>query len=227
MRFVILCLGRTGSTYLQSLLDSHPQVSCLGELFTRNSGAPLPAYGAQSERDIRKYLDAVLGAESERAVGFKLAWNNIRHHPVAFESLQDPELRVVRLVRQNRLATLVSIQLSVTTGIKNHNSRDYGDAQVRLRPQNCLRQLEEYEAVDAAFDALARHHPHCTVIYEELVTDSSLTEVQKLLGVEPRTLTSAMQKRRKKSLSESVSNWEELISALAGTRFERYLADAP
>ena len=48
LRFVILCLGRTGSTHLQSMLDFHSQARCHGEIF--GDGKP-PTFASSGGSD--------------------------------------------------------------------------------------------------------------------------------------------------------------------------------
>ncbi len=91
LRFVILCLGRTGSTHLQSMLDFHSQARCHGEIF--GDGKP-PTFAGSGERDPHAYLDRMLATEDERAVGFKLPMQSIRLTPAAADLVaSDPRWR--------------------------------------------------------------------------------------------------------------------------------------
>jgi len=84
LRFVILCLGRTGSTHLQSMLDFHSQARCHAEIF--GDGKP-PTFATSGDDDPKAFLDRMLAGGGERAVGFKLPINSIELTP---EGRADP-----------------------------------------------------------------------------------------------------------------------------------------
>lgn len=226
--FVILCLGRTGSTHLASLLDSHPDITCLGELFSgasnrdpdRRAGPRSRLYVDHPQRTPTEHHRQVTAGVSTPVVGFKLAWNNLRAHPEALDVLGDSNLRVIRLVRENRLAKHVSVELSKAT---ERSREPYGRTRVRLSPQVCMRRLEDFELQDRLLDELARDRPSIRVTYEALMADPSLDDVQRFLGVALAPLASTSVKRRVGHLRDHVSNWGQLERALTGTRYEHYL----
>jgi len=72
-RTTLVASTRTGSTWLTSLLDSHPEIRFHGELFNLEQ-APLSAL-----YDPRAYLnDRLAGGGSHRVVGFKLLYHQAR-----------------------------------------------------------------------------------------------------------------------------------------------------
>ena len=81
-RFALLTHPRCGSTYLATLLNSHPQVLCHGELFYQHQvfyavgyrdGSLHLATPAERDADPAAFLDKVWGHPfGNSAVGFKL-----------------------------------------------------------------------------------------------------------------------------------------------------------
>jgi hypothetical protein len=213
LRFVILCLGRTGSTHLQSMLDFHSQAHCLGEIF--GDGKP-PTFAGSGESDPAGYLDSMLGGGEERASGFKLPMQSIRLTPAAaYLVAGDPEMAVIRLSRRDRLAQIVSRRLMAETGVSQSIFGSYGDATVRIDPGECLVALRGIEADEAELDALCAGNRVFRIAYEELGDDQRLVELQRFLGLEPEPLRSWFEKLRTRPLAETVSNWNELKDALA------------
>lgn len=229
--FVILCLGRTGSTHLQSLLDSHPDVRCYGELFTDvdlatgHGDSRAQTFIGSAHEDPRAYLAELTAGVDAAAIGFKLPNNSLRAFPQAVSVLEDRGLKIVRISRRNLLALLVSRRMLATTGVPQSTHGSYGDARVRIEPQRCLAAFKHMEADERALDDLAGEHPVFHLTYEELVAGERIDDLQRFLGVEPHPLSSWFSRLRTRPLSETIENWDELTGALRGTRFEPFLAD--
>lgn len=227
LTFVILCLGRTGSTHLQSLLDSHPDVRCFGELFTHNAHTFDDVFLASEHDDAVEYLREVTGSVEEPVVGFKLPVNSIRAHEQVLEIFRQPSLRVIRLSRRNLLALYVSRRLLATTRVPQSTHGSYGETRLRLDPQQALGAFRRMEEHERWLDDLAEGHPTFALAYEDLIGGSGLDGLQGFLGVEPRPLESHFEKLRTRPLEETVENWDELVEALRGTRYEAFLVEGP
>lgn len=224
LRFVILCLGRTGSTHLQSMLDFHSQARCFGELF--GDGKP-PTFATSGQREPAAFLEDLFSGAEERAVGFKLPMNSIRAEPAAAELVRaDGRIAAIRLSRRNRLAQLVSRRLLAATGVSQSIFGNYGEATVRLEPRECIAALERMEADEYELDALCVGREVFRIDYEELGDEARLETLQRFLGLEPEPLRSWYTKLRNRPLRETVSNWDELVVALGDTRFAPYLHDS-
>jgi LPS sulfotransferase NodH len=238
--FVILCLGRVGSELLVSLLDSHPDICCYGELFApphepheewADPHLPdgVPAFAQSGHDDPELYLSGLASACDGAAFGFKLPRSSIRAHPNAVALLDNPEVRVIRLTRENLLAQHVSAILAFLTGVWKQGGQEesYGEVAHHVDPAGCKRALVKLEVQEQEMDRLAEGHPTMRLTYEELIAGSRMDEAQRFLGVEPRRLSSDHRKLRTRSMHETIENWDELSAELRGTRFERFLAEAP
>jgi hypothetical protein len=224
LTFVILCLGRTGSTHLVALLDSHPEVRCFGELFPHERGTLDEDYAPYWRDDVAEYLTALTAEVAEPAVGFKLPMGSVQAHPDALRLIEADGLQVIRLSRLNLLSLFVSRRLLATT--RETKARgDYGGATVALDPKQCIAMFKRTEEHERYLDELAAGKPTFRITYEELVVGERLTEMQRFLGVEPVSLKSGHSRERKRSLSETIENWPEIEVALRGSPYERYLQD--
>lgn len=220
---MILCLGRTGSMHLQSLLDSHPGVRCFNELFNDNPDQGEDHFVNSDHTDPIAYLDVLTDGLPHEAVGFKLPFNSLRSYPDTLDLLHDETLRIIRLRRENLLAQYVSWRLLKRTGIAHSTQGSYDDVRIQVRPQQCIDHLEMRVFHDRLLDELARDHPVLEISYEELAAGERHEDVQRFVGVDPWPIGSWYERLRKRPLSEVIVNWDELAEALRGTAYERYV----
>lgn len=227
LQFVVLCLGRTGSSHLVELLDSHPRIRCFGEILnTRFPKASAEAAFTDSDATLpEQHAHEVLASRPDAAaVGFKLPHNSIREHP-AMAALLDatPSLRIVRLSRANHLDLFVSRRMLRRTLVARSTDGSYGEATIHLDPAECLVALQHIEAEQHEIDALGRGCPSHPVSYEALAAGDPLAGLQRFLGVEPRELSSPERRLRIRPLRETIENWEEVRDRVAGSRFAGFL----
>lgn len=123
-RFVVLACPRSGSNWLCSALDSHPEILCHHEIFNpkevkyavkwRRAGRHI---GGREQRDADPpaFLRALWAAGvEERIVGFKI---NRGQDPRIFDAvLSEPAIRKVIVSRQNRVRAFVSESIALETG---------------------------------------------------------------------------------------------------------------
>ena len=227
-RFVVLCLGRTGSSHLVDLLDSHPGIRCYAEILneTHPRAAPEGWIGESGSSDAAEHVERLLTATDAPVAGFKLPLNSLRDHPeVAGWLRDDPAIRVIRLRRQNTLALLLSRRMLRATLVSQSIHGSYGKQTVTIEPRECLRALRRIEAEDAELDALASGHSTLDLEYARLGEDEELERAQRFLGVEPAPLSSRYERVRKRPFSATIENWEELSAALRPTRFAPLLEE--
>lgn len=224
LTFVILCLGRTGSTHLVALLDSHPEVRCFGELFPHERGTLDEAYAPYWRDDAADYVIALTAEVTQPAVGFKLPMGSIQAHPDALRLIEPEGLQIIRLSRLNLLSLFASRRLLAST--RDATSRgDYGGATVALDPKQCIAMFKRTEEHERYLDEIADGKPTFRITYEELVAGERLAELQRFLGVEPMALKSGHSRERKRPLSETIENWPEIEGALRGSPYEKFLQD--
>jgi LPS sulfotransferase NodH len=123
-RMVVLATPRTGSSHLVELLDSHPQMACLGEVYNpkgtvlRELGLRSKKFMAESGQSPINFLNRVTAKLEEEAnckpwFGFKMM---LHHDPRMIDSiLDDPSWYVIVLQRQNLLAQWTSMALAKKT----------------------------------------------------------------------------------------------------------------
>ena len=170
--FVLLTTQRTGSSWLTTLIDSHPDADAYGELFLPGEGAR-PPWGARqverfwsargklagSGRAPRRpratfsYLDYLFASNAEaRAIGFKLMYDQAVKYPETLVYCMRNRARVIHLIRPNFLDTVISRELMVARGEAHATSADeVAPARVTLDPASIRRRLQLLELETASF----------------------------------------------------------------------------
>ena len=137
----------------------------------------------------------------------------------------DPSLRIIHLVREDKLATLISAKLARKT--QQWQEGSYGGQSIGL-PVDWVR--SQFEWLEAWEDWVATTIPPSQVIqttYESLVADTSAetNRVFEFLGVPPAQVTSPLKKQLRRPKLEVVENYRELSKAFRGTRYAPMFAE--
>ena len=234
--FCVVSRGRTGSTYLLSLLDSHPGVNQSQEVLGRYRLGLEDVREEIRRRGAGAYLERCLRRKGfERAVGFKVLYYQLEESYARRQGLPGlagasdylagrEDVRIIHLKRRNRLRRLVSAELAST---KSEYWRVEGDAggpepTIRLSAEWCRRDFERTRAWEETYDGLFAHHPGLEVVYEDLAADPQrVCEcVFRFLGLPPRAVSSRLVKQNTRGLREVVENYDELKAHFAGTQWE-------
>ena len=239
-RFVILNAPRTGSNYLCTLLNSHPEILCHHEIFNPHVvGVARHLQNAayhmgtieERERDPLEFLERVWRYdEGRRAVGFKLCWK--QNEAIFHTVLADPAIRKIVLKRRNRIKSFVSLLLARQTGewVIYHDAAQPGARpMVHLDEAELLRHIAfndaYYGEIEAAIQAPLQmgHILH----YEDLFSEKGLRATLRFLDVAElgqALLAGQTWKLGSTSLRDLVSNFDSIESALRGTALEEELS---
>jgi hypothetical protein len=127
--FIIVSIGRTGSTLLKTTVKQHPAIKAYGEIFNpdgviRTSSLGITQGGRRffydpEQHDPIDFLKQYIwNAENQKysAVGFKLLGGQLRGDLFLRLKNEFSGLRIVHIVRPNYLEAFVSQQIAVTTG---------------------------------------------------------------------------------------------------------------
>lgn len=219
-RFVILFQGRTGSSYLQDLLSSHPQVVCEPESLVR-----------KSREEQAQWVRALYQAPQPptvTAVGFKTKLKDIVDPAEFRDLLEGFGVRVVHMVRRNRVKQAFS-RINARRLFESRRMWNLKEGQPPLPPTRVT--LEQFqEALDhhAEMDAQLRRflegldRPCLELAYEELLEDreGTLARLCRFLQVPEAPMTSRLQKNTPDSLREAFLNYDEIKDHYRGTSLE-------
>jgi hypothetical protein len=238
-KFLIVAAPRSGSNYLCTLLNSHPDVLCHHEVFNprgiflaldfRNGSIDL---GSPRDRDEDPwgFLDRLWKIPtSTSCVGLKITRGQAE--PVLEELLYDTRIKKIVLRRRNRLKTLVSELIAEKTGQWELYCQMEKIDPPKIRVE--FHQLLNHAARNKAFydkvtwSLVSSKQPHILLEYENLRSKPEQKRTLEFLCVNfsYSHLAPASIKQTPTDLRTVISNFSELDSALAGTEYQRELHD--
>lgn len=222
-KYVIISRSRTGSNLLISLLDSHPQIMAKGELFRRleeNS-----TEGIWNDIFNKKQFGV-------KFVGFKIFY----YHPIDSEDksvwnrlIEDKNIKVIHLVRENMLKTFVSRKIAEKTDTwkaKSKKSVSVQEKQVTLDFDECVNEFERIKQWEAWAREEFKGHDFHELSYEDLVSnrESTMKDLFSFFGVKNKQVESKLKKQNAETLNQLILNYEEIKSELSRTQWS-YLLD--
>lgn len=215
-RFAIISMGRSGSTYLSHLLNSHPDVLSLGELVS-----PHTWYADCEDMDIHTYLEQrwFKGAD---VAGFKMPWQPITKYPDVWGVFWAQGYRLIHLRRRNKLDHFLSVKLAQ----KNNewsSEVEYPDQSVEIDPNHLLGFINSSTFVDTTLRTMCERGDHLAVDYEDLVQGRGHDKLQEFLGVDCVNLAPATIRARRLSRGEAISNFAVLNERFATGPIRQYL----
>lgn len=223
--YVILFIERDGSTYMISLLTSHPQIQSVYERF-----AVMKQKGASGKDQIewaRRFFSPPL-VTKYGAVGFKTKLVDILDKSSFMQLLIEKKVRIIQMQRRNQVKAVVSRinakRLHDVTGNWNlYNEKERLPA-FEIDPQVFHQYLLERIQADEELTHFTKklNLPTLKMVYEDLLInrDQVLSKVFDFLGVDPFPVEGKTLKNTSDDLREVVLNFEQIRSKYLGTPFE-------
>jgi LPS sulfotransferase NodH len=237
MKFIIVGAARTGSTLLVRTLNSLGDMCCHGELLgaTQVRGYEDnfdPQQATQAEREARtkrllkdrtrdplEFVQRALTSDA-KATGFKMLYReflNPQWQEARASLFDTPGIRFIHLTRGNHLRRFVSEQILLAGG-PNHSGaggRSEKSLSVHIDIPEFLQSIAEVEASAREISSILSNQQVLDITYEELALDTAGTvvDVCKFLDipVAPANISPALKKVGSTDLSNSVSNYQELL----------------
>ena len=222
VRFIVLFLGRTGSTMLIEALDSHSRITARGEAFKNN----------QKKGPVRQVsrIRGYFGSPEQNmdALGFKVKYRAIGDRDAVADLLREFDARVIHLQRRNQVKHVVSslnaLRLFDTTSDWNLYSREDRLGPFEIDAVDFAKRLEGLELARELLAAYIAELdlPTLCVAYEDLLTsrESTFGKVFDFLGVSLEPVESAALKNTPDDLRLVVENFLELRDRYRGTEYE-------
>ena len=242
-KFVICGTQRTGTSLLDSTLNSHSGICCYSEVFIYTKGRGgriegsyrrfinqkplLRKFGNIVNRAslVEQYLDELFEVEGVQASGFKLMLSQVKIFPSITSYMRTHAVSAIHIIRNNALKTLIS-RLSARERKLYHTTENLKIGKVHIPVVNLRRNLvliesekEEWKRRLAGIQTLEVH-------YEDILRNEALvmTDIQRFIGVDcVDDLKSRLLKINPDNLANLIGNYDEVRHCLEGTSFERYL----
>ncbi|WP_085034729.1 sulfotransferase [Ensifer aridi] len=231
--FAILGMPRTGTHYLEELLNEHPNVLSNGELLnTYDANWPDKDRLLRSDRELLELAYLRFPTSSDKKVthvGCKINEPQFQERPRFFDELARwPGLKVILLSRTNTLESLRSL-------VQARQSRQWlkfscDDTSPPPRVKLSIASCEDYFRAADDFHARVAHSYASTnlleIEYERLLREPAacLERAWQFLGVPALQLSgrSNLQRLENRPLDETVENFEELRRHFAGGPYARF-----
>jgi LPS sulfotransferase NodH len=221
--YALFLVGRVGSTYLTSLLNSHPHILAHEEELRDRQ-----AQGAEDQLDwTHRFLTAPMIGRY-KAKGFNVKLVQLENPQGIAQLLRDGNCRILHMQRRNRIKAVISringqrlYDKTGQWGLFNETNR--------MPPLEVnLQQFDEYlrhrESVDQELQEYVRNLqlPTLPLYYEDMLQDQStfLHKVFAFLEVEPRSVEGMTLKITSDSLREALVNFDEVRAMYVGTHYE-------
>jgi LPS sulfotransferase NodH len=239
-RAIILTTQRTGSTFLEDCLTTHPEIFCEGEILMAGMTIRVPHLIHDSRQLAKLYRFIVGGAwnpthlmtrffsSGDKPVRiFKAMYNHLAV-PCTLRYLQrDEAIRVLHLRRHNVLKQYVSKLLLSKPRVKAwqpHATKPVPVVRTHVDPEKALENMRKTRAQYEHFERIFASHPRLALVYESMIADGALsTDVQQricaFLGVSYHAMHSPLIKINPDRLQEMVINYEELARAVKHSEF--------
>ena len=207
-RFIILSEPRTGSTYLKSLLNTHFDVNCKGELLSHT-------YGAQDNPidDVSRQLSDL----PEPVVGFKTFPEDIVYRQLSLvELIRRLDVKwVIVLWRENFLEMYTSLEIARKTNVWYSRKPASEVETIEVAGKELLQHLADTE--QRWKDVVKGWPPDIVPIfvkYEDLVqnTTSEMCRILHCMSLDPTDYEFEAESCRQNPapVSQKVSTWKEL-----------------
>jgi LPS sulfotransferase NodH len=224
-KFLIFSRGRSGSTLLVDLLNTHSCVRCDNEIFYQGFLFP------------RRRVDVRASMSRTEVYGFKL----ITYQLQAFQKAQRPEqfirylyehgYKIIYLTRTNLLRYALSNIYA--RKVRFHHNVSEGSPErraIHVEVEDVLSWIEEAKLRESYELRVLQDIPRLSLTYEEHLRDSesqqkTVAKVCDFIGIPSEPVSTRMQKVTARTLRDLVINYEALSEALSDTPYARFLSD--
>lgn len=226
VKFVIFSHGRSGSTLLVDLLNSHPQIHCDDELLRHRVIFP------------RLYIRARTLLSEEDVYGFKL----LSYQIIEVQSIRCPEkfipelnrgeYNLIYLKRQNVFHHALSNLYARHTGAFAHRSSEgiLARSKMSVDLDALVRWIKGIQRTQEFEDRVLTNVPHVNLCYEndlreENMHQATIDRLAKYLGIPPAPVKTDLVKIIPRSLSDIVENYVELREFIANSEYAQYFVE--
>lgn len=251
--FLIWFEQRSGSSYLVSLLNSHPEIDCRGEMFGARRAThsnttrefreiayqrtvnlfPGQIANPSNDQTTQQLSDWLTTNEESKIRGFKFKHPS-QHglYPEVTQSLQQHAdfLQLIVLKRKNflrRAISLLNMQRMQSIQSTANTKADVQLAPLGVDVKEVIRLAKYYAESQNAFDEFAKNFPkRMQIEFEDLCAtpESEGQRLQEFLGVTSvRHLSAQLKRITPKNLADAISNFDELKAEIEKEGLAEYL----
>lgn len=213
VRYVTLFPGRTGTTWLVSHMQTHPEIVARYEILSRHNTTWQEQKACLDELFEQKRFPVI------KAVGFKTKIHAIGDWARFFDYLHEKDFRIIHQIRENQLKFVVSVVRAKMLRNAEGQSNLFHQHQQPIGPieipeplfARAKKRLNVAKQLQAFIDTLQL--PKLKVVYESLLDDeqAALDQVWDFLEVSRAPTRGLTRKNTPDDIRQVVTNLDELI----------------
>lgn len=210
--FLLVAQGRSGGTFLNHLIDSHPNVCCESEILSMRPLFPLRYLKGRAA--LKRSSCSSWGCRGKVAQLDRFSRGRSR---ALLEALVGQGGRIIYLFRRNVVKQALSMEVGIQRNCKWH--RQVGESAVLPKVTVDLKRLAVLLAAcvrnQSAEEQLLSGLPLLRLIYEDhllnpQVQQQTMTIVYEYLGVRDHHAEASLRKTGGGDPSQDIENWEEV-----------------
>lgn len=243
---VILAPKRSGSTFLQESLNSHPQIVCYDEMFMQNKNIDkrrgqflYRAMKIDKGWNIEQYLEWLFNKEKDKSTLFRLMYPHDQKFNV-IDKIMNMNIPIIHLTRENLLEKELS---------RASKGKEMGE-KIKVDLNKTLSQMEkEQKSNDNYKKKLKNYKKVLHVTYENMIGETvgeqekiknygafnivsnqitylneNINEkICNLLNVDNYSMWSNVSKRNPWNIEDIVSNYDKLIEVIKKSNFSNMI----
>jgi len=224
-KFIVLGRNRIGSNLLISMLNSHPSIYAVYEIFRTLDSTSIDDIINNIYSRYPRFV---------KAVGFKIFY----HHPVDDKSgtvwnklTKMEDLNIIHLKRRNILRSVLSKEIAhvTETWLKKDHRRaiDIKDKRVHLYENELLKAFKQTREHETTYGQMFSSNPMIEIYYEDLVSNpliefQKITDFLNLRFCNPKT---TLKKQNPERMSDLIVNYESIKRIFADTEWHQFFED--
>lgn len=242
-KFIVFTTPRTGSTLLVKSLDTHPDIFCAGEIFllggTKFHGEssfrfwklPLPnkfiylLNFPNMWMNLFPFLDAFFKPTKALAKGFKLMHFQTAYLPGITNYIQNNNVKVILLLRENLLKNTLSDLRARQTGVY-HNSGGNTEKLPKFKVDlNMLgTKMAEIDSINKQLEQTTAGMDRLKITYESFDDwDGTMRKVLQFINVPETNLSPVSKKLNPDRLEDMIENYDEMKDWLVANNYGHFL----
>lgn len=249
IKFIIVANKRTGSTYLQHAINSHPNIRCLDEMFLIRAKNTIERDGVKIFRKLekdkgfspREYIEWL--GTLHNNVGFRIVYPQLDHWKNVSDYFVVSDMPIIHLIRSNYFEQAMSW---FTKQIPNKQEKLYVDpTQLKNRIEKISFETEYYRRL------FKNNRKYIEILYEDMfgkvkgrkvkiqkkgafnikskqktyLSEKYKTKICSFIDVSPSNLSSNLTKRTKWDVWEYIKNSDEIKNLLINEGWERFIRE--
>ena len=226
INFIIYSQGRTGSTLLVDLLNSHPLIHCDREVFFLKTLLP---YNFLKSKSIiygkQNYGCKIQGRQLQLQVGD----SGIKPFIKTFNQYG---WKIIYLKRRNILRHAISKLVYMEIGMQNRHQhtgeKKLNINQFRIDSKKLFEFMADIERVNEFDEEILREIPKITLTYEDHLLQpekhqETMDKIFNFLGIESCVVRSDLDRITGKDLRSFITNYDEVASLISKSDYAKYI----